>query len=80
MATTTTKTLRTFKLSCPLCGEAESLKLDLSNLASVECGSCGESMSPESARKLVAEQLRRWNGLIAWINLAGEVMAEAEAE
>jgi predicted nucleic acid-binding Zn ribbon protein len=73
---TTTKATKTFKLSCPECGSAEGLSIDLNDLTSVSCGECSETFSPAEARVKVAEQLRRWEALIAWIGLAGECLAE----
>jgi transcription elongation factor Elf1 len=85
MATVTrSKALKTFKLSCPLCGASESINLDLNDLNVITCSECNDSFSPEIAKKKVAEQLRRWEAVCSWIALAGEVMdstgTEAEAE
>jgi transcription elongation factor Elf1 len=81
MATATmSKTLKTWKLACPECGASEAIQLDLNDLATVTCGACSEQFSPETARRKVAEQLRRWTALAGWIAMAGECLAATDVD
>jgi hypothetical protein len=81
MATATaSKALKSFKLSCPMCGASEAIQLDLNDLTTVTCGECSDEFTPEAARKVLAERFRRWDAVIAWIALAGEVMAGTDVE
>jgi hypothetical protein len=74
------KTLKSFKLSCPLCGAIESIKLDLNDLTTCSCGECGDEFGPEDARKRMAEQLLRWDAVCAWIAMAGDCLAGSDGD
>ena len=71
-----TKTAKGFHLACSECGESDvTFRLDLADLETVTCGSCDAEMTVAEARSRVAEQLRRWDALAAWIAMAGQVLA-----
>jgi transcription elongation factor Elf1 len=75
-----TKTLKSFRLSCIACGESEAITLDLNDLAgNCTCGSCSQEFTAKEARAKVADQLKRWDAVCRWLDLAGEAMAEAGA-
>jgi transcription elongation factor Elf1 len=78
---TTTKTLKSFRLTCIACGESEAISLDLNDLAgNCTCGSCNQEFTAKEARAKVADQLKRWDAVCAWIALAGECLADTESE
>lgn len=80
MATATTRTARGFKVLCPMCSDPDAtVRIDLNDLRSIECGSCGESFSAADAAAKAAEQLERWRSVQRWVEMAGAAMAEAEA-
>jgi transcription elongation factor Elf1 len=78
---TMTRTLKSWKLACPLCGAKEAIELNLNDLAGgLTCGECSDSFGVETAVKLAAEQLRRWQAVASWIALAGECLATTSTE
>ena len=71
---------RGVKLACPVCGEREAvINLDLS-VMDCTCESCGDSFSPETARKMIGEQLARWEAMCEWIDLAGEILTPVQRD
>lgn len=79
-ATASKKTLRSFRLACTECGSQEGLTLDLNDLTAVSCSGCGESYSPETARRKAIEQAKRWSAVCGWLALAGTATDETGDE
>lgn len=77
---TASKVTKGFKVSCPSCGEAEAVRIDLNDLTSCECTGCGDQFTPQAARARAAAELARWEAVCRWVELAGEAMADASAE
>lgn len=75
---TTTRPLKTFKLTCPFCGENEPINMDLNDLTQITCSSCDDTFTPETAVKRVTEQLRRWQAVCRWVAMATEAMDSAD--
>lgn len=61
---------RSLKIACPFCLEAESVTLNLNDLAACACGSCNEEFSPQQAYEKAAELAARWASVVAWIDNA----------
>lgn len=58
-------------LPCPFCGVREPvLKIDLNELRTVECETCGETFTVKQAVKLAAEALARWEAMAEWLSNA----------
>lgn len=69
---TASKTTIGFELKCPHCGADGCITLDVNDLQSeLRCSDCDESFPAKEARGLVADQVRRWDALLAWIETAG---------
>jgi transcription elongation factor Elf1 len=78
---TGTKTAKGFKVTCPFCGDQEAtVRIDLNNVNVIVCTSCDEEFSPSAAVAKVADQLRRWEAVARWVEMAGEAMADPSAE
>ena len=72
---------RGFKLACPACGDAEAtITLDLTDLATCHCESCGDSFAVTTAVKLLTERLAQWLAVERWIDLAPGVKATPQTE
>jgi transcription elongation factor Elf1 len=71
---------RGFKLHCPVCGEQTTITLDLSDLATCSCESCGDSFAVGTAIKLFSERVAQWERLAQWIDLAADVQAAPSTE
>jgi uncharacterized protein (DUF983 family) len=72
-----TKTLKGFKVLCPECGDQEAIvRMDLNDLKACTCSSCDAEFSPADAVAKATEQLRRWQAVARWVEIAGECLAE----
>ena len=65
-----TKTARSLKVSCPECHEAETVTIDLNDLAVCCCGSCSCEFSPAEALAKYREMAARWEAVATWIAAA----------
>ncbi len=66
---------RGVKLCCPVCGEREAvMNLDLSAMCCT-CEACGDSFAPETACKMLTEELARWEAVCQWVALAGDILS-----
>jgi uncharacterized protein (DUF983 family) len=71
---------RGLKLLCPCCGDKEAeISLNLSTMT-LTCESCSDSFSPETARKIVAEALARWETMCRWIGQAHDTMGPVQRD
>ncbi len=75
---TATKTVKGFKVTCPLCGDADAIRIDLNSLQTITCGGCDEEFTPRQAVEKAAEQLRQWQAVARWVEMAGEAFDEGE--
>lgn len=74
---TATKAIKGFKIVCPECGDQEAtVRLDLNDVRSLTCSSCDAEFTPADAVAKVADQLRRWQAVAKWVEMAGECLAE----
>lgn len=74
---TATKAIKGFKVVCPMCGDDEAtIHIDLNELALCSCDSCGEKFTPAVAVARFTNQLRRWQAVARWIEMAGEALAD----
>lgn len=69
---TATKT-RELLLTCPECGATCGMKVDTSDLTSVECGECGETIDPRDAAEKLRDASARWEAFSAWLAAAASV-------
>lgn len=77
MANATRARIKTgFAVSCPMCGASGAIHVDLNDVHTCTCEDCGDSFAPETARAKVAAELARWDRVVRWIELAGDVLAE----
>jgi hypothetical protein len=77
------KPLKTWKVACPCCGGKESITLDLNDLTLIDCSECNDTFTPQTAVKMAADQLRRWQAVATWIRMAGatlDAMSDEAAE
>lgn len=75
------KTFRGFKVTCPMCGDAEAtVKLDLNNLTECVCSSCDAEFSPREAMTKALEMLNRWTAVVRWVEMAPDAANEPEAD
>jgi hypothetical protein len=74
------RTLKSFKVACPVCGAKESISLDLNDLNVITCNECSDSFTAQTAVKLATEHLQRWQSVATWIRLAGECLATTSTE
>lgn len=65
---TVTEVRRGFACQCPLCGEADVLRLDLSDCRTLTCGSCDGSLTVDELREIMAA----WTRLLRWVDSAPE--------
>ena len=65
MATTTRKA-RGFATRCLHCGEADTVRVDLSDVGSMTCSSCDAEMTAEDVR----EAIGAWQRVLAWLETA----------
>lgn len=59
-----------FNVTCPHCDDHGGLALNLNDLDSVTCDSCGEVFSPRGAADMLSERLAKWRAVVAWVALA----------
>jgi transcription elongation factor Elf1 len=65
-----------FTLACPACGEASAtITLDLTDLATCHCESCGDDFAVSTAVAKFTERLEVWRAVARWIDMAGECLA-----
>lgn len=77
--TTTTKTAKGFKVICPFCGDKEAaVTIDLSDLKTITCSACEEEFSARDAVEKATEQLKQWQAVARWVEMAGEAMGVSE--
>lgn len=75
MASMTT-TSKGFDVACPACGQDDgAVMVDLNDLGECACDSCGERFTAREAVEKAAEQLRRWEAVARWIEMAPRAMA-----
>jgi transposase-like protein len=81
MATATaTRTVKGFKVVCPFCGDSEAtVKLDLNALQTLTCTACDEEFSAADAVARVRDQLKRWEAIARWVEMAGSAIDGEEA-
>jgi uncharacterized protein (DUF983 family) len=66
-----------FQVVCPYCGDVEAaIRLDVNNVHALTCSSCDEEFSPQQARDKAAAVLARWEAVVRWVELAGEMGAK----
>jgi hypothetical protein len=63
---TTSKTKRGFPHRCPLCGAEETIKINLGDVATFECGECSEEFGPDAIRAMIGQ----WQAALAWLATA----------
>jgi transposase-like protein len=74
-ATKTTK-VTGFQVVCPYCSDEDAiLSIDLNELT-CSCSSCDTTFTAEQARQKAEEQLRRWETVVRWVGMVGELTAE----
>jgi hypothetical protein len=74
--TATPRTLKSFKVVCPMCLATDAaITLDLNDLTAISCGECSETFTAETAVKAMTENLRRWQAVANLIALAGDCLA-----
>jgi hypothetical protein len=79
MASASNKTIKGFAVQCPYCGDREAaVKIDLNDLGACVCSSCDEEFSARDAAREAAEQLKRWEAVVRWVEMAGQALAECE--
>jgi transposase-like protein len=59
-----------FGVTCPLCGEADTITLDLNDLRELNCASCDETFTVETALTRLREELTKWEAINEVIKLA----------
>jgi hypothetical protein len=74
------KRTKGFALHCPQCGEKAAMNLDLSDLSTVTCESCGDSFAVSTAIKMLAERLAQWQRVAQWIDLASDLAVPTTPE
>jgi hypothetical protein len=80
MARKTKPMHRGLKLPCPCCGEREAtITLDLADF-SCTCEACGDTFSAETACRKIGEALARWEAMVEWMNLAGEILTPVQTD
>jgi hypothetical protein len=73
------KTVKGFAVRCPFCGDSEAtVKIDLNDLGACVCSSCDEEFSPGDAAREATKQLRQWEAVVRWVEMAGAALAECE--
>jgi hypothetical protein len=60
-------------MRCPECGQTCGMKVDTSDLTSVECAECGEAFDPQEAAEQLAAAADRWRRFGDWLRAAGQV-------
>ena len=66
------------KLQCPVCGEKDATMLLELDTMICRCGSCDDVFSPDTARRMIGEQLARWEAMCHWIGYAGEILTPVQ--
>ena len=69
MATKTAELL----MQCPECGASCGMKVDTSDLSTVECADCGETITPSEAAEALEAAAERWRRFATWLRAAQEV-------
>lgn len=65
---TATKTAKRTKLTCPFCGSDDEIKLDLNDpRQTLTCEACGEEGTPREYAEKAADNAKRWEATVAWI-------------
>jgi predicted RNA-binding Zn-ribbon protein involved in translation (DUF1610 family) len=66
MASAKAETARGFSHRCPMCGEADSLRIDVADVHALTCVSCDDSITSEDLREIA----RQYERLLAWLDTA----------
>jgi Zn ribbon nucleic-acid-binding protein len=70
-----TKPKLSFGVCCPHCHDADAtLALDLADVGSITCSACDSTFSAREARDMVASELAKWQRVVAWCELAHQVL------
>jgi transcription initiation factor TFIIIB Brf1 subunit/transcription initiation factor TFIIB len=69
---TTSKTTELL-MRCPECGAECGMKIDTSDLTSVECADCGETIDPRDAAEKLRDASSRWEAFAEWLAAATTV-------
>jgi uncharacterized protein (DUF983 family) len=61
-----TTTQRGFKLRCPMCGEEDTLRLDLDDVSKLFCSQCDSDFTTGDVKEIV----RQWQKCLLWLETA----------
>lgn len=66
---TVTKATKGFKAQCPLCGEPDTMRVNLEDVSKLSCGSCDNDVTADDIREVMAG----WQRLLKWLDTAPAV-------
>lgn len=66
-----TATKTGFKVTCPFCRDEDAtVSIDLADVNACTCSGCSEEFTVDTARKMAAAELARWEAVAAWVAMA----------
>jgi transcription elongation factor Elf1 len=68
------------KLQCPACGAKEvTINLALDDMMCT-CAECEDSFAPETARRMIGDELAKWEAMCEWLQMAGELLHPLQSD
>jgi len=64
---------RELLLLCPSCGATCGVSIDTTDLTTVECSGCGETIDPADAAETLRLAAARWEAFAAWLTAASAI-------
>lgn len=75
---TANKSAKGFRLSCPFCGTSDdnTLNLDLTDMTTIQCGSCDSEFTPDEALAKATEMMAAWQKVVRFVEIGRQMAAE----